>query len=105
GQRAGSARDGGTDRLEGGRGASRGRRARMWVVDEPEPQERRQQEPGEARPGPLAQGERSAEDGDERLDLLEHDRGDEVAVEERLGEEDRRDRLLSRPDRARRCDL
>ena len=44
------------------------------------------------RPRPLAEHERRADDGDERLDLLDHDRRDEVAVEERLGEEDRRDR-------------
>ena len=44
---------------------------------------------------------RAASDRDQRLDLLEHDRRDEVAVEERLGEEDRRERRGAGPDRRR----
>ena len=41
---------------------------------------------------PLAEDEPRADDRDERLDLLEDDGRDGVAVDERLREEDRRDR-------------
>jgi hypothetical protein len=52
----------------------------------------REQEPDEPAPRLLAEHEPRADDDDQRLHLLQHDDGDEVAVEERLREQDRRDR-------------
>ena len=78
---------------------------RVRLVDEPEAEEGGQQEPGEARPRPLAEDERRARDRHERLDLLDHDGCDEVAVEERLREEDRRERRRPGSDRDRRGDV
>ena len=71
-------------------GALRRRVERLRLVDEPEAEERRQEEPGKARPRPLAEQRRRGRDGDERLHLLDHDWGDVVGVtDQRVGEEDR----------------
>ncbi len=80
------------ERLDDRRQPARVRSERVRERDQPDARERRQQEPGEARPRLLAEDEPRADDGDERLRLLQHEDGDEVAVEERLREEDRRDR-------------
>ena len=71
----------------------------MHERDQPDAGERRQQEPCEPRPRMLAEHEPGARDGDEGLRLLQHQHRDEVAVEERLREEDRRDRRRSCADR------
>ena len=79
------------ERLDDRRQTLRVRRQRMLQRDQPDAGERGQQEPGEAWPRLLAEHEPRAGDGDERLHLLQHEHRDEVAVEERLREEDRGD--------------
>src|SRR3954451_19939823 len=96
---------GGKRRLAHRHEAFGGRVKGMRLVDQPEPEQGRHQEPGEPRPSTLTEDDRCGDDGDQRLDLLENDGGHEVAVEERLGEEDRRKRGGARADDHRAHDV
>ncbi len=69
---------------------------------QPRADERRDEEKGEAASRPFAENHAGADDGDDRLDLLQDDRGDEVvAVDERLREQDRRERRRAGADHDR----
>ena len=66
---------------------------RVLDAHEPGADDRRDEEEREASPGPLAEDQARTDDRDDGLNLLQDDRRDEVvAVHERLGEQDRRER-------------
>src|SRR5581483_923776 len=90
---------GGGQRLGDRREAVRVRIERMRKREQPDARKGGEEEPREPRPRLLAEHEPRADDGDQRLRLLQNDDGDEVAVEEGLREEDGRDRRRTGSDR------
>ena len=65
---------------------------------QPRPGETRDEEEAEAGPRALPEDRRGEQHRDERLDLLQDDRGHRVSVHERLREQDRRERRRARAD-------